>query len=481
MPGNLTNGPDSATQDFATSAWRIRQLGFNAVRLPFRFRDLAKGEAGGPGAGVAPYPYTRLCGAPSPDMLKTTVAPPVFESWLPRALSRAGAPLRLTPDDPPEVPTPAGATKSLCNAPLARTRTVRDRFHYVVAELVAQGFAVMVDYHPGLRIATSEVALDDLPGWVDAWEATLSRLLAAVPGVRGRLLVDLINEPDAYNIRWEAANGNPGLTDLYLRALDRLYPACPNCLFVIEGTGQSAAKANWGDGFITNKTTIKEFGGKVSDATPFFEAAVAKPWAKQAVLAPHIYCPSSSKAIDGFRGQEMYDRLDNSFGGKIRAPGYCNADGVCHQFAAIVGETSNNFWTGGQNERDCWVSFFCWSGNEREGEEAGRGWPPPPTRGRTPNSPSTHCLTRRPSPSLPFPKNSLASYYGRGDFSGFFYWGWNSNSADTGACARAREREAETEKERHAALSSAFFPIFLIPSLLSTRRRHRVLQQPPRH
>ena len=47
MPGNLTNGPDSATQDFATSAWRIRQLGFNAVRLPFRFRDLAKGEAVG--------------------------------------------------------------------------------------------------------------------------------------------------------------------------------------------------------------------------------------------------------------------------------------------------------------------------------------------------------------------------------------------------------------------------------------------------
>jgi hypothetical protein len=169
---------------------------------------------------------------------------------------------------------------------------------------------------------------------------------------------------------------------MYLRAIDRLYPICTDCLYIIEGTGQSAAKANWGDGFITNQTTIKEFGGKVSDATPFFEAAVAKPWINQAVLAPHIYCPSSSKAIDGFRGQEMYDRLDNSFGGKIRAPGYCNEDGVCHQFAAIIGETSNNFWTGGQNERDCW--------------------------------------------------NSLATYYGRGDFSGWFYWGWNSNSADTG-------------------------------------------------
>ena len=61
MPGNLTNGPDSATQDFATSAWRVRQLGFNSVRLPFRFRDLTKGEE--PEGGVAAA--TRLTPTPA--------------------------------------------------------------------------------------------------------------------------------------------------------------------------------------------------------------------------------------------------------------------------------------------------------------------------------------------------------------------------------------------------------------------------------
>ena len=450
MLSDLYAGNDSMTKDFRTVVWRIKSLGFNAVRIGFNFDTLYQ--------GAYDKPYNMNCAKASPGALVASVTPPGGQGWNGQPPYVGGRCNEGIPDD-----------------------SVYSRFLWAVDYIASQGLYVMVDFHnSGKANQVGDLAFRDVDSFINNWEK-LVKDLNANPTVSGKLLVDLINEPDAYNIRWEAANGNPGLTDLYLRALDRLYPACPNCLFVIEGTGQSAAKANWGDGFITNKTTIKEFGGKVSDATPFFEAAVAKPWAKQAVLAPHIYCPSSSKAIDGFRGQEMYDRLDNSFGGKIRAPGYCNADGVCHQFAAIVGETSNNFWTGGQNERDCWVSFFCWSGNEREGEEAGRGWPPPPTRGRTPNSPSTHCLTRRPSPSLPFPKNSLASYYGRGDFSGFFYWGWNSNSADTGACARAREREAETEKERHAALSSAFFPIFLIPSLLSTRRRHRVLQQPPRH
>lgn len=32
-------GKDSVTQDFATNVWRMKQLGFNAIRLPFRFSD----------------------------------------------------------------------------------------------------------------------------------------------------------------------------------------------------------------------------------------------------------------------------------------------------------------------------------------------------------------------------------------------------------------------------------------------------------
>jgi hypothetical protein len=40
-PGNLSKGYDSLSQDFATICWRLKQLGFNAVRLPFSFKHFS--------------------------------------------------------------------------------------------------------------------------------------------------------------------------------------------------------------------------------------------------------------------------------------------------------------------------------------------------------------------------------------------------------------------------------------------------------
>ena len=98
----------------------------------------------------------------------------------------------------------------------------------------------------------------DLPTWVDSWEGVLGSVLEAVPASRGRLLIDLINEPDAYNLTWAGA-ADPGaairgsrlspaartpLGDFYLAALDRLAPLCRECLFLVEGGGQ--AREGWG-------------------------------------------------------------------------------------------------------------------------------------------------------------------------------------------------------------------------------------------
>ena len=376
MPGNLTNGPDSATQDFATSAWRVRQLGFNSVRLPFRFRDLTKGEEpeGGGGGGYPPYPYTRLCGAPSPEMLKTTVAPPTFASWLPRSRSRAGAPLRLTPYDPPEVPVPAGQTKGLCNAPLSRTRTVRDRFHYVVAELVASGFSVMIDYHPGVRIPGSETTLDDLPLWVDEWERTLSRLLEAVPSVRGLLMVDLINEPDAFKMTWD---GGAPLGDYYLAAIDRLHPLCPECLFLVEGSGQASIPGvHWGNGFVTDGGVLAKIapytgGAPPGNPTAFLEAALERPWISQLVISPHIYCPAVSNAIDCYSGPCFHDSLRTSYGHLTTAPGFCSRAGKCRVLAAIIGELGSTLAPGPETE--CMQTVVDWmsgTGGARRGAVA---------------------------------------------------------------------------------------------------------------
>ena len=38
-PEGLRDGADSISQDFATNIYRMKQLGFNAVRLPYRFSD----------------------------------------------------------------------------------------------------------------------------------------------------------------------------------------------------------------------------------------------------------------------------------------------------------------------------------------------------------------------------------------------------------------------------------------------------------
>ena len=60
-----------------------------------------------------------------------------------------------------------------------------------------------------------------------------------------------------------------GLTDLYLQAMEAIYAAAPQVLFLLEGTGQSGIGANWGDGFATDPQLVKSKG--LSDPTPFFQ------------------------------------------------------------------------------------------------------------------------------------------------------------------------------------------------------------------
>ena len=63
-PGNFTNGADAVAQDAGWATARAAMMGFNAVRLPFRFRDVRPGRV--------PYNYTRLCGVPSQDDAKAS-------------------------------------------------------------------------------------------------------------------------------------------------------------------------------------------------------------------------------------------------------------------------------------------------------------------------------------------------------------------------------------------------------------------------
>ena len=54
----------------------------------------------------------------------------------------------------------------------------------------------------------------------------MTRLSATYPDATARVIVDVLNEPDFGNLRWEAQpnQGLPGMTDMYLNAFDRIYP-----------------------------------------------------------------------------------------------------------------------------------------------------------------------------------------------------------------------------------------------------------------
>lgn len=89
----------------------------------------------------------------------------------------------------------------------------------------------------------------------------------------------------------------PGLQmgPLYLRAMDAIYSVSPNTLFLVEGCGQTAFPGiNWGDGFVTDKSLISQYG--LSDANLFFGPLLAKPYLNQVGISPHVYPPSVSYA-----------------------------------------------------------------------------------------------------------------------------------------------------------------------------------------
>ena len=126
-----------------------QQQGFNAVRLPFRFRDVAPGRV--------PYNYTRLCGVPSQDDAKaSSVVPPAASrpTLLPAATREAPGsktgpsaaaaasssvrvPLRLPSQDFPDIPMFGASDKGICNAAMPQL-DARERFLWNVELLIKQ-------------------------------------------------------------------------------------------------------------------------------------------------------------------------------------------------------------------------------------------------------------------------------------------------------------------------------------------------------
>jgi hypothetical protein len=211
VDGLWAGGSDAAT-DFSTIVYQIRQLGYNAVRLPFAHNFLAKTNV---------WDLERECTQmPTGQMRSRLMDPQDSAAYIRKVLPGNVAPM----------PNPSGK----CNTYLPK-RNNQDRLLFVIQQFVAQGMYVVLDYQPqGLEQHAYNLN-QFVTAWSDLWKA-----VACLPNfnsdIAGRVLIDVMNEPDSMGIRWEASGDRPGAEQLYLATADALYRITPNkMLFMFEG------------------------------------------------------------------------------------------------------------------------------------------------------------------------------------------------------------------------------------------------------
>lgn len=302
MVDGLWAGGTSFGTDFSTALFKLRLLGFNAVRLPFTFKDLelkAKNKA---------IPCTIL---PRNDIItkcKALLGTPL-PAWIP--------------------PYPS---KGICNAYLPNT-TTRNRFKWTIQQFVKSGFYVIIDYHP---MGKEDVPLNK-DKFIKKWN-DLFQFLHEDPLLKGRILIDLLNEPDSQQLKWKY------LTPLYDEVMSHIYNIDKSVLFMVEGTGQVAYNLNWGDGFVTNKEIITSRG--IDDASVFFDTIMDKPYVNNVIISPHKYGPSIAKNMGYHKGGALFERVYNSFG-YLHRQGYCkrekNNNKKCKRFPLLIGEFGSTF------------------------------------------------------------------------------------------------------------------------------------------
>lgn len=309
MVDGMWNGWNGLSGDFETIVHRMQLMGFNAVRLPFSFKDLYEKD---------PRDFTASAEIPTEEEIQNSVSHPSFPI-------EEGAKI-------PPLTAPAERTPGRCNDYFPNTTTL-DRFLWVVNFFAKNGFYVLIDNH----LREDSTVLEDRHLWVQQWTDLVIRI-SEDPISKKMLMIDILNEPDNYGILWEPSGQKPGLKDLYLEVMEAVYPINSEVLFFIEGTGQGDIDANWGDGFATEPMLISEH--QLSDPTPFFEALLEKPYVDQVVISPHVYPPSVTHAAENYTGEGLYKRLSDSFGYLTRQ-GFCR--GTCKTFPVAVGEFGSRF------------------------------------------------------------------------------------------------------------------------------------------
>lgn len=349
MVDGLWSGSGPLASDFATVVYRLKLLGFNAVRLPFSFKDINT---------LSPRNYTNACQIPTQSTIQASVTNPSV------AVGSKVIPPMIAP--PPRV---AGK----CDDYLPNDTTL-NRFLWTVNFFAKNGFYVLIDNH----LREDQTVLENKQLWVQNWKDLVTKI-SQDPISKKMLMIDILNEPDEYEIKWETSGSTPGLKDLYLAVMDAVYPINSEALFFIEGTAQGDIGANWGDGFSTADSGL-------SNPSSFFNTLLTKPYLNQVVISPHVYPPSVTGASQNYSGSGLYNRLTASFG-YLTQQGYCN--GICKTFPVAIGEMGSRFTE--NNDIQSMQDFAKYLNNTGTGADG-----------------KHHAI-----------KN-------------WFYWSWNPNSSDTG-------------------------------------------------
>ncbi len=351
MVDGLWSGSGAIAGDFATVVYRMQLLGFNAVRLPFSFKDIYN---------LSPVGFAGPCQIPTTSQIQASVTNPLI------AVVGKTIPAMIAP--PPRI-------EGQCDNYFPNDTTL-NRFLWTVNFFAKNGFYVLIDNH----LREDQTVLENKAKWVQQWTDLVTKI-SQDPISKKMLMIDILNEPDEYGIQWEASSSRPGLQELYTLVMDAVYPINPEALFFIEGTGQGNIGANWGDGFATSQSGM-------SNPSAFFNALFTKPYLNQVVISPHVYPPSVTGATQNFSGPGLNARLSESFG-YLTKTGYCNGT-ICKTFPVAIGEfgsrfetpndiTSmqdiakylNNTGTGADGKHNAIKNWFYWSWNANSSDTGG--------------------------------------------------------------------------------------------------------------
>ncbi|KAI8471777.1 MAG: glycoside hydrolase superfamily [Monoraphidium minutum] len=332
-------GKRTMTNDFATVVYRMKLLGFNAIRIPFSFADLNE-DIPPPSSG--PTEFFPCMADSDSDIAYRTMDPE-----LRRIVAQKGGSFQA----------PSGP-----NLPAIQ------RFLWQVQYVVSQGMYVVLAFSSS---RDPEPNAASAPLFARNWQS-LWKMLRDSPQysrLKGRILADLANEPSHWGCQWDrpctlsnfsAPACVPGIL-LYASAASAIHAVDPDVPILIEGMGQDVQRGKyrecapnsypgiiWGEGFITNGPTITKYG--ISDPSGIFALNDFKKlgplvFAKteppnQLVLAPHVYPRSITGADESLEDEEaeITWKWDMSWGWKSLGIDYTSSGEPLRDIGLVVGE-----------------------------------------------------------------------------------------------------------------------------------------------